>query len=78
VTFTASAGTDCHVQRDHFSVFQTLAFAHRDNLALLGLLFGRIGDVQTAVHLLLLLNPFDHNPVIERTNLHGTLPPLVE
>ncbi len=29
------------------------------------------------VQLLLLLNSFDHNPVIERTNLHG-IPPLIK
>ncbi len=44
-----------HVERDHFAVFQALAFADGHHFALLGLLFGRVGDVQAALHLLLSL-----------------------
>jgi hypothetical protein len=68
---------DLNVQRNHSSVFQTLTLSHSHDLALLGLLFGAVGDVQATLQLLLLLNSFDHNPVIERTNLHG-LPPLMK
>ena len=54
---------------DRFGV--TDASIRRD-LVLLGLLLGRIGNVQAALHLLLLLDPFDHDAVIERTNFHKT------
>ena len=66
------------VERNHFAVFQALAFADGHDFAFLGLFFGRVGNVQAALHLLLLLNPFDHDAVIERTNLHGNLPPSMK
>ena len=65
------AVADLHIERNHFAVFQALAFADGDYFAFLGLFFGGVGNVQTALHLLLLLNPFDHDAVVERTNFHG-------
>jgi hypothetical protein len=53
------------------------ALSHSHDLALLGLIFGAVGDVQATLQLLLLLNSFDHNPVIERPNLRG-MPPLMK
>ena len=61
----------CDVERDDLAIFQALAFSDSHHFALLGLLFGRIGNVQAAVHLLRLFNSLDHNAVIERTNFHG-------
>src|SRR5579885_2504466 len=62
--------THLHVQRDHFAVFQTLALAYRHHFALLGLLFGGVGNVQAALHLLFFFHSLDHDPVVQRSNLH--------
>src|ERR1035437_1093139 len=66
------AVADLHVQGIYLAVFQALALAHGHYLALLGLLLGCIRNIQATLHLLLLLDPFDHDTVIERTNFHGT------
>ena len=60
-----------HVERHDLAVFQTLAFADGDDFAFLRLFFCAVGDVKAAVRLLgFVLNPFDHDAVIERTNFH--------
>src|SRR5262249_42334640 len=66
----AVAGLD--VQRYGGAVLEALAFSDGDDFALLGLFLGGVGDVQAALHLLFLLDPFDHDAVIERTNVHGS------
>src|ERR1022692_3068132 len=65
------AVADLNVEGHNLAVFEALAFAYGCNFAFLGFLFRGIGDVQTTLHLFLLLDPFDHDAVIERTNLHG-------
>ena len=62
----------CTSRANQLAVFQALALPYSHHFALLGLLFGRIRNVQAALHLLFLLDPFDHDAVIERTNVHGT------
>src|ERR1035437_8151208 len=60
-----------NIERHYLAVFQALAFAYGCHFAFLRFFFRGIGDVQTTLHLFLLLDPFDHDAVIERTNLHG-------
>src|SRR5262245_49767471 len=66
------AGLD--VERNLLAVLSDLAVAHRDDLALLGLLLGGVGDDDAALFHLLLLHALDENPIVQRTNLHGRLP----
>src|SRR5437660_499936 len=65
-----NAIANLNVERNHLAVFEAFAFSDRHHFALLGLFLGRIGNVQTTLHCLLLLNPFDHDAVVKRTNLH--------
>src|SRR5579885_2514297 len=45
-------------------------FQDAEDLALLGLLFGGVGNVQAALHLLFFFHSLDHDPVVQRSNLH--------
>src|SRR5664279_2551049 len=60
-----------NIERHHLAVFQALAFTYGYYFAFLRFFLRGIGDIQTTLHLFLLLDPFDHDAVIERTNLHG-------
>ena len=60
-------------KRTHEKPIEKVFYAYGYYFAFLGFLFRGIGDVQTTLHLFLLLDPFDHDAVIERTNLHGLL-----
>src|SRR5450631_1272194 len=59
------------IERHNLAVFQALAFTYGYHFAFLRFFLRGVGDVQTTLHLFLLLEPFDHDAVIERTNLHG-------
>ena len=61
-----------------FAIFQALALADGDDFAFLRLFFGRVGNVQATLHRFLLFDPFDHNAVVKRTNIHdrNNLPKL--
>ena len=58
------------IQRHEFAVFQALALADGHDFAFLRFFLRGIGDVKATLHGFLLLDPFDHNAVIKRTNLH--------
>src|SRR5207244_9291206 len=62
---------------DLFAVVTDLAVAGGDDLALLGLFLGGIGDDDAAFLDLLLLQALHENAVVQRTNLHHSAPPLV-
>ncbi len=64
--FSTSSGTS-------FPVFQALALADGYHFSFLRLLFGGIRNKQTTNFGLLLLDPFHHDPVIERSNVHSCL-----
>src|SRR5262245_21928814 len=56
------------------AVVSHLAIAHRDDLALLRLLLGAVGDDDSPLLHFLLLEPLDDDAVVQRTNLHGRRP----
>src|SRR5262249_2692770 len=58
------------VDRDPLAVVEQLAVAYRQNFSFLRLLFGRVRNVQTASHLLLLLQPAHDDAVVEWTNIY--------
>src|SRR6266851_2025442 len=60
-----------HVQRDLLAVLRYLPVAHRDDLALLGLLLRGVGNDDAALLGVLLFLALDEDPVMQRTNLHG-------
>src|SRR5215470_6275533 len=64
-----------HVEGNLLAVVADLAVAGGDDLALLRLLLGRVGDDDPAPADLLLLEPLDEDAVVQRTNLHVSLPP---
>src|SRR5689334_11238263 len=53
-----------HVQRLARAVLQVFAFADGDDLAFLRLLFGRVGDDDSAAHLLAFVNAFHDHAVV--------------
>src|SRR5690349_15911526 len=53
------------------------AIAYRDDLALLGLLTGGVGEHDAACSRLLLLDRLDDQAIAERLQVHSVLPPLV-
>src|SRR6185437_2527209 len=59
-----------NVERKHFALLGLLSIADGHHLAFLRLFLSRIGDVEPALHRFLLLEPFDHNSVVERSNIH--------
>src|SRR5215831_6473930 len=63
-----------HVEGDLFAVVADLAGADGDDLALLRLLLGRVRDDDPAPADLLFLQTFDHDPIVQRTNLHLPAP----
>src|SRR5688572_25588010 len=63
----AVAGLD--VERELLALVGHLAAAHGDDLGLLGLLLGGIGDDDAAVLLVRLLEALDENAVVERPKL---------
>jgi hypothetical protein len=67
---------DLDVDRDQFSrVFSAASGAYGENFALLGLLFGGIGDDQAGRGGLFRLAGPDDDPVFERVQLHLNGPP---
>jgi hypothetical protein len=60
-----------HVELAHRAVLEHLAVAHRDDFALDGLLFRRIGDNDAAFGLLFFFNSLDDHAVLKRANGHG-------
>src|SRR5712691_7288165 len=69
------AGLD--VERDLLAVVTDLAVAGGDDLALLRLFLGGIGDDDASLDLLL-LQALHENAVVQRTNLHHSAPPLID
>jgi hypothetical protein len=61
---------DLHVHRDALVLLES-ARSDRDDLALLRLFLGGVGDVQAAAHLLRVLQSLDDNTVSQRCDLHG-------
>src|SRR5690606_35731823 len=61
-------------QRLNGAVLQTLAVAHGQNLALLGLLRCGVGDHDAGCRLALLFDSLDDNPVVKRTHIHDRSP----
>src|SRR5918995_6900603 len=59
-----------HVQRLDLAGLVAGAGAGGDDLALLGLLLGRVRDDDAALRLLLRVDAADNNPVVQRTELH--------
>ena len=59
-----------HLQGGGLSVFIEAAVTDCDDLALLGLFLGGVGDDDPALHLLAFVEPLHEDAVIERTNLH--------
>ncbi len=62
---------DLHVESQHLAVFRALAIADGDHLALLRLFFRRVGDVETTLHGLAFFDPFNHDAVVKRPNVHN-------
>src|SRR5713226_6868930 len=60
-----------HVQGDLLAVLVHPPVAHRDDLALLGLLLRGVGNDDAALLGFLLLLALDEDAVMQRTNLHG-------
>src|SRR5262249_34969487 len=64
---------DLDVERRHLAVVTDLALAGGDDLALLGLLLRRVGDVEAALRLLeVLLEPLDEDAVLQWPDLHSS------
>src|SRR5262249_18515897 len=62
------------VERQELAVLAHLALADRDHLALGRLLLRRVGDDDPALRLLFLFDPLHQNPILQRTDFHGTSP----
>src|SRR6266568_3808645 len=69
--------SDFDVEWNQLPVFQTLALPYGDYFAFLGLLFGGVGDDDTAPNRFLLLDPFDDNAIVEWSNFHELTAPQV-
>ena len=63
------AGLD--VERDALAVVLDLAGAGRDDLALLGLFLGRVGDDDAADLLFAFLDALDNDAVVQRSYVHA-------
>src|SRR4051812_21512687 len=59
-----------HIELTDSAVFEDFAVTHGHNLALDGLLFGRIGDDDAPLALLFFLEPLDDDAVLQRSNCH--------
>src|SRR5215469_1879401 len=72
----AIAFLDC--EREHLAFFVALALAHGDNLALLRLIFCRVGDDDAAASGFRFLDATDQDPVVEGGELgsHSELTPF--
>src|SRR4030042_1639728 len=66
-----------HVERTQRAIFSESPFAHRDHLALLGLLLGGVGDDDSTLGLLLFLDASHQDSVVQRSHLHGSILPSV-
>src|SRR5687768_11769293 len=60
-----------HVERRDLAVLLDAALAGRDDLALLGLFLGRVGDDDPADALFRFFNPFDDDSVVQWSDLHS-------
>src|SRR6185437_15379622 len=58
-----------HVERQHLAVFGHLALANGNDLALLRLFLGRIGDDDATAHGFLFFDPLDQQAVMKRPDL---------
>ena len=59
------------VEGQHLAVVLRLAFAGGDDLALLGLFLGSVGDDDPADALLSFVQTLDNDPVVEWSDLHA-------
>src|SRR5262249_29819381 len=66
-----------HVERDLLAVLADLPVADGDDLGLLRLLLGGVGDDDPALLDFFLLEPLDEDAVMQRTNLHGVFASFV-
>ena len=55
---------------DQLAVLVASAWTDRDDLALLGLFLGRVGDDDPACGLLLRVDAGNHDPIMQRYHLH--------
>src|SRR3954464_5080692 len=62
---------DFYVERNQLSLLIFLALADGDDLALVGLLGGGVGDDDATCGLALLFDALDDHAVMQRTNLHA-------
>src|SRR5205809_6852022 len=62
--------SDFDVEWNQLPVFQALALPDGDDFAFLWLLFGGVGDNDTAPNRFLLLDPFDDNAIVEWSDFH--------
>src|SRR5436190_8488975 len=62
---------DLHVDRNQLALVVFLALAHGDDLALVGLLSGGVGNNDATRRLALFLNALDDHAVMQRTNFHA-------
>src|SRR5260370_34966264 len=60
--------SDFDVEWNQLPIFQALALPYGDNFAFLRLLFGRVGDDDSASNRFLLLDPFYGNAIVEGSN----------
>src|SRR5262245_8908004 len=63
--------TGFHVELSDLAVLEHFAVADGDDLPLDRLLFGGVGDDDSALALLFFLDPLDDHAVLQRSNRHG-------
>src|SRR4051794_28114408 len=68
------AVADLHVELLDRAVLEDLAVANSDDLTLDRLLFGRIGDDDPTLGLLLFLHSLEDHAVLQGTDIHSLLP----
>ena len=61
---------DFHVERNQLALVVFLAGADGDDLALVGLFSGGVGDDDSGSGLALFLHAFDNHTVVQRTDFH--------
>src|SRR5579862_2716369 len=67
-----NAITGLNVERNDLTLVVALAVAYSNDFAFLRLFLGGIGNVKTANLVYIGIDPFDHDPVVKRSNVHST------
>src|SRR5216117_1122711 len=71
------AVADFDIERAHLAVFEDLAFADGDDLALVGLLCDVVGNDDAACGFALLIETLHHNAVVQGTDFHHDMASLM-